>query len=160
LVGCFVSPSIKWKLWHEHGITYIAWCQKYFYVSFEILMFWLYVIGIILPFKINAFVLKSLCTRIATLVLLCTTNIHIKTTPLDVSRLLCLRSLIIFFLIISCSVINRKNYMEWNWILFIRKSLLVNLVYLTLRSVSSLNNPQHNKMKFCENMKLTFWKSS
>jgi hypothetical protein len=26
--------------------------------------------------------------------------------------------------------------------------------YLTLRSVSSLNNPKNNEMKFCENMKL------
>ncbi len=26
---------------------------------------------------------------------------------------------------------------------------------LTLRSISSLNNPQTNEMKFCENMKLT-----
>jgi hypothetical protein len=27
--------------------------------------------------------------------------------------------------------------------------------YLTLRSVSSLNNPQNSEMKFCENIKLT-----
>jgi hypothetical protein len=27
--------------------------------------------------------------------------------------------------------------------------------YLTLKSVSSLNNPQNSEMKFCENMKLT-----
>jgi hypothetical protein len=32
--------------------------------------------------------------------------------------------------------------------------------YLTLRSVSSLNNPQNTEMKLCENMKLTCWKSS
>jgi hypothetical protein len=31
--------------------------------------------------------------------------------------------------------------------------------YLTLRSVSSLNNPQNKEIKFCENMKLTFLKS-
>jgi hypothetical protein len=29
--------------------------------------------------------------------------------------------------------------------------------YLTLRSVLSVNNPQNNEMKFCENMKLTTW---
>jgi len=29
------------------------------------------------------------------------------------------------------------------------------MIYLTLRSVSSLNNPQNSEMKFCENMKLT-----
>ncbi len=34
------------------------------------------------------------------------------------------------------------------------------LNYLTLRSVSSLNNPQNSEMKFCENIKLTCWKSS
>ncbi len=34
------------------------------------------------------------------------------------------------------------------------------LWYLTLRSVSSLNNPQNNELNFCENMKLTCWKSS
>jgi hypothetical protein len=27
-------------------------------------------------------------------------------------------------------------------------------VYLTVRSVSSLNNPQNSEMKFCQNMKL------
>jgi hypothetical protein len=32
--------------------------------------------------------------------------------------------------------------------------------YLTLRSVLSLNNPQNSEMIFCENMKLTCWKSS
>jgi hypothetical protein len=32
--------------------------------------------------------------------------------------------------------------------------------YLTLRSISSFNNSQNNEMKFCENMKTTFWKSS
>jgi hypothetical protein len=32
--------------------------------------------------------------------------------------------------------------------------------YLTLRSVSSLNNPQNSEMKICENMKLTCSKSS
>jgi len=32
--------------------------------------------------------------------------------------------------------------------------------YLTLRSVSSLNNPQNSEMKICENIKLTCWKSS
>ncbi len=37
--------------------------------------------------------------------------------------------------------------------------------YLTLRSISSFNNPQNNEMKICEmkiceNMKLTCWKSS
>jgi hypothetical protein len=29
--------------------------------------------------------------------------------------------------------------------------------YLTLRSVSSLTNPQNSEMKFCENMELTCW---
>ncbi len=32
--------------------------------------------------------------------------------------------------------------------------------YLTLRSVSSLNNPKNGEMKFSENMKLACWKSS
>ncbi len=32
--------------------------------------------------------------------------------------------------------------------------------YLTLRLVLQLNNPQNREMKFCENMKLTCWKSS
>jgi hypothetical protein len=27
--------------------------------------------------------------------------------------------------------------------------------YLTLKAILSLNNPQNNEMKFCENMKLT-----
>jgi hypothetical protein len=27
--------------------------------------------------------------------------------------------------------------------------------YITLGSVSSLNNPENNEMKFCENVKLT-----
>ncbi len=31
---------------------------------------------------------------------------------------------------------------------------------LTLRSVLSSNNPQNSEMKFCENTKLTCWKSS
>jgi hypothetical protein len=32
--------------------------------------------------------------------------------------------------------------------------------YLTLRSISSINNPQNSEMKICEIMKLTCWKSS
>jgi hypothetical protein len=32
--------------------------------------------------------------------------------------------------------------------------------YLNLRSILSLNNPQNNEIKFCENMKLTCWNSS
>jgi hypothetical protein len=35
-----------------------------------------------------------------------------------------------------------------------------NSQYLTLRSVSALNNTQNSEMNFCENMKLTCWKSS
>jgi len=38
-------------------------------------------------------------------------------------------------------------------------ALLIELI-LTLRLVSSLNNPQNCEMKFCENMKLLCWKSS
>jgi hypothetical protein len=37
----------------------------------------------------------------------------------------------------------------------INNHVLSNTKYLTLRSVSSLNNPQNSEMKFCENMKLT-----
>ncbi len=33
-------------------------------------------------------------------------------------------------------------------------ALLIKLI-LTLRSILSLNNPQNNDIKFCENMKLT-----
>jgi hypothetical protein len=34
------------------------------------------------------------------------------------------------------------------------------LIYLTLWSISWLNNPQNNETNLCENMKLTCWKSS
>jgi hypothetical protein len=37
---------------------------------------------------------------------------------------------------------------------------LLTFYYLTPRSVSSLNNPQNSEMIFCENMKVTCWKSS
>jgi hypothetical protein len=37
---------------------------------------------------------------------------------------------------------------------------LAEFCYLTLRLVSSLHDSQNNEMKFCNNMKLTCWKSS
>jgi hypothetical protein len=60
------------------------------------------------------------------------------------------------------SLNNLKNHkmkisrmFRWRW-----RNLWTQQSYVTLRLVSSLNNPQNSEMKFCENMKLTCWKSS
>jgi len=39
-----------------------------------------------------------------------------------------------------------------------RKNKKFIYIYLTLRSISSLNNPQNSEMNFCENMKFNMLK--
>jgi hypothetical protein len=57
------------------------------------------------------------------------------------------------FNIFSLNMIsNSISFFHWVWYHY--------TLYLTLRLVSSLNNPQNSEMKFCENMKLTCWKSA
>jgi hypothetical protein len=51
-----------------------------------------------------------------------------------------------------------RHYFKFKFQEFVLQNVLVTSVivnYLTMRSVSSLNNPQNSEMKFCENMKFT-----
>jgi hypothetical protein len=58
------------------------------------------------------------------------------------------------FLTHSCD-----HYFKFKFQEFVLQNVFVTSVilnYLTMRLVSSLNNPQNSEMEFCENMKFTY----